>query len=74
MTIAEIVMERALDLARGSAADEEAVSELLSSAGGNRVAVVMARRHLMEDSQDDQGTAERAVGLLDQVLERLPAE
>jgi hypothetical protein len=73
MTIAEIVMERAQDLARAGVADEEAVSELLSSAGGNRVAVVVARRHLMEDAEQE-GRAERAVELLDEVLRRLPAE
>lgn len=74
MTTAEIVMERAQDLAREGVADEEAVSDLLSSAGGNRVAVVIARRNLLEDPQPEGSSGERAVELLDEVLRRLPAE
>jgi hypothetical protein len=73
MTTAEIVMERALALAGAGVEDEGAVQEVLSSAGGNRVAVIIARRHLMEESED-QGGAGQAVEILDEVLRRLPAE
>jgi hypothetical protein len=73
VTTADIVMERALALAGAGVEDEGAVQEVLSSAGGNRVAVIIARRHLMEESED-QGEAGHAVELLDEVLRRLPAE
>ncbi len=74
MTTADIVMERALALAGAGVEDEGAVQEVLSSAGGNRVAVVRARRHLMEESEDQGEDAGRAVELLEEVLRRLPAE
>lgn len=73
MTTADIVMERALALAGEEMDTEEAVRELLEASGDRRVAVVMARRHLLEQAGDGpEGRAARAIDLLDQVLLRLP--
>ncbi len=73
MTTADIVMEHALDLARAGTGTDDAVLDLLGQAGDRRVAVVMARRHLVErqDEAPDQSAA-RAVELLDAVLDRMP--
>ena len=75
MTTADIVMERALTHARDGTEEEAALVDLLDCCGGNRVAVVLARQHLMErtiDGQDDQ--ASRAADLLGLTLERFPEE
>jgi hypothetical protein len=68
MTTADQVKDRALDLARRGTPEEEAVRDLLDCCGERRVSVVRARRELM-----DQGGADQAVRLLDQVLARFPA-
>jgi hypothetical protein len=68
MTTADQVKDRALDLARRGTPEEEAVRDLRDSCGERRVSVVRARRELM-----DQGGADQAVRLLDQVLARFPA-
>jgi hypothetical protein len=72
MTTADIVLDRALALAASDMDTEDAISELKESCGGRRVAVVMARRHLLESSNG--GTDERAgraAMLLDELLVRL---
>jgi hypothetical protein len=69
MTTSDIVMERALALATDGTQTEEAVRDLLATAEGRRVSVVLARQHLVER---DDADAARAVELLDQVLGRLP--
>jgi hypothetical protein len=68
MTTADQVKDRALDLARRGTPEEEAVRDLLDCCGERRVSVVRARRELI-----DQGGADQAVRLLDQVLARFPA-
>jgi hypothetical protein len=50
MTTGDIVRERALDLARSETNREQAVSELLTSSGGRRVAAVRARQQLVGGS------------------------
>jgi hypothetical protein len=73
VTTADIVMERAFDLADAGTDTEEAVAELLAASGDRRVAVVMARRHLLEQAGEEPDTrATRAIELLDGVLLRLP--
>lgn len=74
MTTGEIVRERAMELARSQTDREQAVAELLTASGGRRVAAVRARQELLAwlDSESDQGDAMRAIGFLDDVLERLP--
>lgn len=73
MTTANALVERAVELARLGTETDEAVRDLLASSGDRRVAVVMARRHLLEQANDESGTANaRAMELLDQVLLRLP--
>ena len=75
MTTAEILMERAFALIANETETNEAVEELLASSSNRRVAVVMARRHLLEQAGDDSDPrTTRAVALLDQVLLRLPEE
>ena len=74
MTTGDIVRERALELARTETDRERAVSELLESCGGRRVPVVSARQHLIAsvDSDPDPADAMKAIGFLDELLERLP--
>lgn len=73
MTTADILTERALALADEGMETEQAVEDLLMASGDRRVAVVMARRHLLEQGGEnpDPRTA-RGVDLLEQVLSRLP--
>jgi hypothetical protein len=75
MTTGDIVRERALELARSETDREQAVSELLTSCGGRRVAAVSARQQLVAwlNSEPDQRDAMRAVEFLDELLEKLPA-
>jgi hypothetical protein len=68
MTTADQVKDRALDLARRGTPEEEAIRDLLDCCGERRVSVVRARRELI-----DQGGANGAVRLLDEVLARFPA-
>jgi thioredoxin-like negative regulator of GroEL len=68
MTTADQVKDRALDLAQMGTPEEEAIRDLLDCCGERRVSVVRARRELM-----DQGDADQAVRLLDEVLARFPA-
>jgi hypothetical protein len=74
VTTGDIVRERALELARFDTEQEQAVSELLASCGGRRVAAVRARQLLASelDPEVDERESVRAVELLDIVLERLP--
>jgi hypothetical protein len=75
MTTGDIVRERALELARSQTDLEYAVSELLDTCGGRRVAAVRARQELVAslDSDADQREPMRALEFLDEVLGRLPA-
>jgi hypothetical protein len=68
MTTADAVRDRALDLARAGTGREDAVRDLLDCCGERRVSVVRARQELV-----DQGGADDAVSLLDEVLARFPA-
>jgi hypothetical protein len=75
MTTADTVRDLALALARTEPDTERAVRELESSSGGRRVAAVRARQQLgasleVEPAGEDLG---RAIALLDELLERLPA-
>jgi hypothetical protein len=74
MTTADIVKDRALALVQGDATAEDAVVELLDCSGGNRVAVVIARRHLLEESPESAEPVTSAAELLGKVLLRLPEE
>jgi hypothetical protein len=70
MSTSDIVMERALALAGEDLDQEAAVAQLLESADGRRVSVVLARQHLLDEQNE---AAARAVELLDEVLVRMPA-
>jgi hypothetical protein len=74
MTTGDIVRERALELARSETDREQAVSELLTTCGGRRVAAVRARQQLVAllDSEPNQQDAMRAIEFLDDLLEKLP--
>jgi hypothetical protein len=74
MTTGDIVRERALELARLETDREQAVSELLTTCGGRRVAAVRARQELVVwlDSEPGRQDAMRAIELLDDLLEKLP--
>jgi hypothetical protein len=75
MTTADDVRERALALVRSETGSEDAVRELQESCGGRRVAAVRARQQMAAwlDSQPDRSDAMRAIELLDELLDRLPA-
>jgi hypothetical protein len=75
MTTGDIVRDRALELARSGTDREQAVSELLSTCGGRRVAAVVARQQLAAwlDSEPDQRDAMLAIEFLDESIEKLPA-
>ena len=73
MTTSEEVQARAMDLASADASTEQAVRELLDCCGDRRVPVVLARQHLLEGERAGETATARAVELLDEVLERLPA-
>lgn len=74
MTTGDIVRERALELARSETDREQAVSELLTTCGGRRVAAVRARQELVPwlDSEPNQLDVMRAIEFLDDLLEKLP--
>jgi hypothetical protein len=75
VTTADIVLDRALALAQERTDEETAVLDLLGSCGGNRVAVVIARRNLLAQLESDQQDhAARAAELLEKTLSRLPEE
>jgi hypothetical protein len=72
MTTADVVMDRALALARAGETEDLAVRDLLECCGDNRVSVVMARRLILERSEPrSDGDAVRATELLNAVLVRL---
>jgi hypothetical protein len=75
MTTADAVRERALSLARSRIEREEALRDLQDCCGDRRVSVVRARQQLTTwlDSESDQADAMQAIGLLDELLDRLPA-
>jgi hypothetical protein len=75
MTTGDVLRERAITLAREDGDRDEAVRELEASSEGRRVAVVRARQQLMAGLEDgpDQEDSVVAIGLLDEVLIRLPA-
>ena len=75
MTTADAVRERALSLARSGVEREDALRDLQDCCGDRRVSVVRARQQLTTwlDSERDQADAMRAIGLLDELLDRLPA-
>ena len=75
MTTADAVRERALTLARTTTDRDEAIRNLQESCGDRRVSVVRARQQLVAwlDSETDQADAMRAIELLDELLDRLPA-
>ena len=72
MTTKTEVLERALDLARTDCSTDDAVRELLSCCGDKRVAVVLARREVLDEGGGSDATKQRAGELLDEVLLRLP--
>jgi hypothetical protein len=75
MTTADILMERALSLASEEIETEQAVQELLAASGDRRVAVVLARRHLLERQEENHDAQTgRAADLLEEVLTRLPQD
>jgi hypothetical protein len=71
MSTANVVMDRALTLARQGTDREVAVTDLLGCCASNRVAVVMARQRVLEDPLPRPDEATQAVDLLDEVLRRL---
>ena len=75
MTTADAVRERALTLARSHTERDDALRDLQECCGDRRVSAVRARQQLVAwlDSETDQRDAMRAIELLDELLERLPA-
>jgi len=75
MTMADIVREKAINLAQAETPTEQAVRDLLECCTERRVPVVLARQQFLKDLVDrpSDPVVDRAAELLDQVLERLPA-
>jgi hypothetical protein len=75
MTTADAVRERALVLARLRTDGDLAIADLLDVCGGRRVAAVRARQQLDAwlNSERDQLVAMRAIELMDEVIQQLPA-
>jgi hypothetical protein len=63
------VLDSALDLAERGVETEAAVRELLSCCGDHRVSVVRARQSLA-DREDGRVSTERALELIELVLDR----
>ena len=74
MPTADILMEKALELARADAPEDQAVEELLECCGNRRVSAVVARdrAHANAEADGADPTASRAAGYLDAMIERLP--
>ncbi|HYT78314.1 MAG TPA: hypothetical protein VEQ37_03480 [Actinomycetota bacterium] len=72
MTTAEEMRETALRLARDRRQLDDAVAELVQRSGGRRVAVVLARRDLMQRIDEDPADADaaRALELVEVTLDR----
>jgi hypothetical protein len=75
MSIADVVREKAISLARAEVSEAEAVRELLECCSEKRVPVVLARQQFMKDLEDPRAdpVVRGAADLLDRVLELLPA-
>jgi hypothetical protein len=73
MTTGDAVRDRALELARSDRDLDEAVRDLEEVCAGRRVAVVRARQLIEEAAPETDPVAARAVGFLDELLQRLPA-
>jgi hypothetical protein len=76
MPTADAVREKALSLADTGIPTEEDVRELFDYSMERRVSVVLARQQLLRDLEErpSDDRLRRAAELLEQVLERLPAE
>ncbi len=74
MTTAEIVTEKAQELAQGGSEIDEAVEQLLECCADKRVSVVVARHHFLEVLEENSGdpVAARAVEILDGALVKGP--
>jgi hypothetical protein len=73
MTTADLVSDRAVELAGSETDPEAAVRQLLELAGDHRVAVVRARQLLLAGAEDPPvDPIARAVSLLDEALARIP--
>src|SRR5437016_470476 len=72
MTTAQLLEERATELAQEGMETDPAVGELLECCGTKRVSVVVARHHFLEILEENKGdpVAMRAVELLDEALVR----
>jgi hypothetical protein len=75
MTTADVMRDLAVALVRTEPDTERAVNELETVCGGRRVAAVRARQLLLSSVEEDAVDEDvaRAVALLDDLLERLPA-
>jgi hypothetical protein len=76
MPTADILLDKALELARADAPLDRAVEELLECCGNRRVSAVVARDRAHANAEADGADphAERAAGYLDALMERMPAE
>ena len=74
MTTSDELTEQALSLASAGIHGKEGVLQLLTTSGGRRVAVVLARRSLLDRMTEQTGdeATSPAVEILDAVLTRLP--
>jgi hypothetical protein len=72
VTTAELLEDRARELAEGNAAVDEGARELLECCASKRVSVVVARHHFLEEVErnPEDGVALKAVALLDAALAR----
>jgi hypothetical protein len=67
----EAVMNRAFELAEQMREDDEAVAELVKTALGKRVSLVIARQRITDELSGEpaSGLTQRAVSLIDRAVE-----
>jgi hypothetical protein len=68
MRTTELVYERALRLAVEGRDEEDSIRELLETALGKRVALVMARQRIMDQADLGDEVASRAAALIDATI------
>ena len=68
MRTTEMVYERALRLAAEGRDEESSIRELLETALGKRVALVMARQRIMDQADLGDEVASRAAALIDATI------
>jgi hypothetical protein len=75
MPTADVVHEKALELAGSETGTEDALSQLMESSEGKRVSVVLAHQRALRELEEapSDPVVTRAAALLHDLLERFPS-